>query len=218
MILELLIIPFFILINRLRGLPPPEFIQKIGIRMLFVSLIAIFLFLGGITYITTLDLTTSLTFAITWTLIFLGWGLLGWGRWFDLGRLPENWNRKNLPPEPPKIIWIWKFIPLPVIDPDWVFELPAKTLKIPFGWAFDYITLSNRMLVLIPLVSLAVYLGIFSVYFLFVVGIAAMIMPLCYEIAWIVREKYKKDTDVLELGEYLVGLVWGHMVLLSLIV
>lgn len=218
MFLELLLIPFFTIINRVRGMPPPDLIKKLGLRMLFVSLIFIFLFLFGLTFFTTLSVSTALVFATTWTLIFFAWGLLGWGRWFDLGRLPENWNRKNLPPKPPELIWIWKYIPFIKIDPDWFFELPTKALKIPFGWAFDYITLSNRMLILLPLVGVAVYLGIFSINFLFVVGIAAVIMPLCYEVAWIVREKYKKDTDVLELGEYLVGLVWGHMVLLSIII
>lgn len=29
-------------------------------------------------------------------LAFLAWGILEWGRWFDLGRLPDGWAREGI--------------------------------------------------------------------------------------------------------------------------
>jgi hypothetical protein len=217
MFIELIVVPFFILINRLRGLYPFEWVKILGLRMLFISIPLIFLFLFGLEYYVTKELYDSFLFSLSWSLIFLGWGLFGWGRWFDLGRLAENWNRKGLPPTPPKLVYLFKYIPFIKIDPDWVFELPAKLLRIPYGWAFDYISLSNRMFMLLPLITIPIYFNIFSIFILPIAAAICLIMPLCYEIAWQVRERYKKDTDIIELGEYLVGLLWGHLVLFSLI-
>src|SRR4051812_41918117 len=37
-------------------------------------------------------------FGLAAGLCYAFWGVFGWGRWIDLGRLPEGWNRPDMEP------------------------------------------------------------------------------------------------------------------------
>lgn len=84
--IELLVIPACALLNRVRG---TDFLKNLGLPghgRLYVSPV-----IAGLAY---------LVGASPWIgLVYFVWSLMPWGRWFDLGRLPDDFGRENKPPD-----------------------------------------------------------------------------------------------------------------------
>lgn len=117
-------------------------------------------------------------------LCFLFWGAFSWGRWFDLGRLPEDHNREGQ-----KKSTFDSTIEMMAFDSDYV----ALWIRHAFGIA--------------PAAGLLAW-WCDHVFWLLVIPIFATLVVLCYEIGWRVTK-----SKVIEVAEVLAGLVWGGLLL-----
>jgi hypothetical protein len=116
-------------------------------------------------------------------LCFLFWGAFSWGRWFDLGRLPDDWNR-----EEGEMSSFDKVIEAVSFDNDHLALLARHAFGILpaallLGWWCGW-----EWLAVIP-------------------AFAALVVG-CYEIAWQVTK-----SKTIEVAEVLTGLVWGGLLL-----
>lgn len=82
-----MLIAVFALLNRMRG--DDEWMGPLPGRALYYVSILV-----GLLSYSLHSWQISLTFGLT----YLFWGVFAWGRWFDLGRLPDNWNREGQEP------------------------------------------------------------------------------------------------------------------------
>jgi hypothetical protein len=114
---------------------------------------------------------------------FLFWAAFSWGRWFDLERMPDGWNR----------------------DPDELSTFDMLVEKVSFG--SDHMALFVRHVV--GILPLGVLLGYWCGWeWLAVIPVFAALVVAAYEIAWQVSE-----TWAIEIAEVLTGLVWGALLL-----
>jgi hypothetical protein len=115
---------------------------------------------------------------------FLFWGAFSWGRWFDLGRLPDNWNR----------------------DPNDISTFDKTIEKLSFG--SDYMAMFARHA--FGILPIGVALGYFcGLPWLGVIPAFAALVVLAYEIGWRASEKH-----AIEVAEGLTGLVWGALLII----
>jgi hypothetical protein len=166
MIIEALVIAASGAVNRFRGSGLVEGFGKAGAAIMF-GLLALLLF------------WPLWQWAVAAGLCYLFWAIWGWGRWFDLGRLPEDWNRQG-----EKVSTFDKTINMLSFDNDYI----ALFIRHAFGMLPAGILLAWQCgfnwLVVIPVFSAA--------------AVA------CYEIGWRITDKRP-----IEWAEVLVGLVWG---------
>jgi hypothetical protein len=116
-------------------------------------------------------------------LAFLFWGAFSWGRWFDLERMPDGWNR----------------------DPDEMSTFDMLIEKVSFG--SDYVAMFVRHA--FGILPAGVLLGWWCGWeWLAVIPLFGALVVLCYEIGWQVS-----DTWAIEIAEVLTGIVWGGLLL-----
>lgn len=99
----------------------------------------------------------SLAFALT----YLFWGTFAWGRWFDLGRLPDGYNRVGIEPTP-----IERVIER-LSNNDWEAMAIRHSFAVPG---------------LIVICFMSLNLWLLPVAFVFGITVTAL-----YEIAWTIR-------------------------------
>jgi hypothetical protein len=162
------------LLNRLRGLA----VNWLPGRTLFwVSPVV-----GALAYVQSGDVVNGLTF----TYAYVVWGTAPWGRWYDLGRLPHDYGREDVPPN------------------------RYEQFIIALSGGSDHLALFWRHFTgLLP--GLAV-LGYWDDTVMLHVGAAVVfgaLFMLAYELGW--RLSAKIPTVV---GELQVGFLWGVMILL----
>lgn len=96
--------------------------------------------------------------AIAWALTYLVWGLPPWGRWYDLGRLPDDFGRHS----PPNLF------------ERWVAELAAGV---------DHTALFLRHFAIVP--GLLLVASLVEAWWLPLIGIPfAVVVVLAYETGW----------------------------------
>jgi len=166
MIIEAVIIAASGAVNRFRGSGLVEGFGKGGAAIMFGGL-ALWLF------------WPNWPWAVAAGICYLFWAIWGWGRWFDLERLPEDWNRT---------------------DGDIsTFDMIINTL----GLGNDYLALFIRHAW--GMVPAGLLLGWFcGPAWLQVIPAFAVAAVGCYEIGWRITDKRP-----IEVAEVLVGLVWG---------
>lgn len=121
--------------------------------------------------------------ALVWGLTYLVWGFPAWGRWFDLGRLPDGFARWDVKPDP--------------------FERIINAIS--FG--NDHAALFGRHLLMI-LPGLALLGFLLGVGWLPTLAVPfALAALLSYEAGWLYTPKSPIRT-----AELLTGGVWGLMI------
>jgi len=127
--------------------------------------------------------------AAAFGLAYLIWGTPGWGRWFDLGRMPKDFNREGIEPSPLEV-----FINMISFGSDHVALFFRHFLMIVPGLLILGYSLNQ-----VNLVAISVLFGAWVV--------------LSYEIGWQVQENVNKRINPILIGELLTGAVWGAMLL-----
>jgi hypothetical protein len=183
----LALIPFLAFLNRVRG-------GLLGIgpaRWLYV--------VSGVLAVA-LTLAYGWRFGLGWGLAYLAWGAPGWGRWYDLGRLPENYMRPS-PPEPGTY--------------HYAFEWIAKRMPGFSGRLHkDHWALLIRHLLIVPCLAIPGYLT--GEWWLVWAGFpAAFLIVASYEIGWRLHAAGKTSGPT-GIGEWLTGLVWGGLIYITL--
>lgn len=180
-------VPLLAFANRVRG----GLFGKAPIRWLFI----VSIILGII-----LTVLYNYIVGFAWGAAFTIWGVRGWGRWYDLGRLPENYNR----PGPPvkgsfewNIEWIAKYFP----------RFGGRIHK-------DHWCLFVRHLIIV--LALLVPSILTGPSWLFLLGFpSAILFVLMYEIGWqLYDRKYTKEPTAI--GEWLTGVIWGILLVIAL--
>lgn len=140
-----------------------------------------------------LTLAYGWRFGLGWGLAFLAWGSPPWGRWYDLGRLPENYARSG----PPK---------------EWSYEWAVERLS----GGSDHVRLFLRHLVLVP--ALAAPALLLGAHWLPLIGIpAAALLVGSYEAGWQLCERGITRADKpINNAEWFAGLIWGGLIYLTI--
>jgi len=131
-----------------------------------------------------------------WGVAFTLWGLRGWGRWYDLGRLPEGYARPG--PAAP-----WSF--------EWCIEHLAEPLPLLGGGLHkDHWCLILRHLLIVPALCIPAY-TVGPVWIWLTGGMAAGLIVTGYEVGWQLYERgYTREPT--GIGEWLAGAVWGVLI------
>lgn len=176
----LALFPFLGIVNRIRG----GMLGAGPVRWLYVVSVLIGLVLG---------LVYGWRFGLGWSIAYLAWGSLPWGRWYDLGRLPENYARPGLPAK-------WSY--------EWAVERLAGQS--------DHARLFLRHLVLVP--ALAAPALLLNAYWLPLIGIpAAALMVGAYEAGWqLVERGITRADKPIDNAEWLAGFIWGALIYLTI--
>lgn len=174
--MALALIPLMALANRVRG---GLFGARIArARPLYVIALGLAIALGAY---------MGWRHGLGWGLAYLAWGAPAWGRWYDLGRLPDDAYRDGPPAK-----WTYQ----------WAIGLLPN----------DHWRLFTRHLFIAPALCLPALLA--GPVWLPLAGIvAAALIVGCYEIGWRLYERnlVREPTN---LAEWLAGAVWGALILL----
>lgn len=121
--------------------------------------------------------------AILFGLTYLVWGVMAWGRWFDLGRLPDGFGRQDIRPD--------------------AYEKMVESL----GGENDHASFFLRQLMVLPgLLALSWWLDSWFIaswtipFSILVVG--------AYEFAW--RDK---PEAAIPMAEWMTGVTWGLLLM-----
>lgn len=125
--------------------------------------------------------------ALSFGAAFLFWGLFAWGRWFDLGRMPDNFAREGVEPDP-----FESFIDMISFGSDHVALFFRHYLMILPGLLILGFALDN------------VNLAYLSLPF----AVAAV---LAYELGWQAKERIDEEFNPILIGEVLTGLLWAAL-------
>ena len=126
--------------------------------------------------------------ALIWTMTFWVWRIPAWGRWIDLGTMPDDFNREDE-------------------EPSW-YE--AIINRLSFG--YDAVALFWRhFLTLIP-GFVALYMVSASLY-VWAMPVFAFLLMSAY--AWAKGILYPKH-EYIWLAELVSGVLWGGMILMSI--
>lgn len=120
--------------------------------------------------------------ALAWGLAYLMWGIPAWGRWFDLNRLPDGWQRDGEEPS---------------TFEQWITDLAGGR---------DHIAMFLRHLCVIPGLALVAF-GLWSWWPLaFALPFAALALG-CYELGWRLTPAAPIRT-----AELFTGALWGVLI------
>ncbi len=153
MIFELLAIPALAALNHIRGGWLWQYTKPLRLRPLYI----VSAILVPIAWL----ISQSWIWAGLFGLAYLIWGVGPWGRWYDLGRLPDGFAREGIKPS--------------------IYE------KIIGFSGNDHVSLFLRhLMVTIGVLPLCLWSGNWVIVFLSVILAAAIVA--CYEIAWRVEK------------------------------
>lgn len=122
--------------------------------------------------------------AAAFGLAYLIWGTLAWGRWYDLGRMPDNYNRVGQ-------------------DLD-----PYEAIVEKLSWGSDHVAMIWRHLMIAPGLALVGFaIGDYSV--LFLAPVFAGFVVMAYETAW-----QNDPAEPILSAEIFTGVIWGLLLII----